>query len=70
MFMGYLLPVIALFEWHPIFHSKFVAEDVFAALPDCTVLMGVPTFYTRLLQQPGLNREHVSNVECSFVAQP
>ncbi|MEC8500099.1 MAG: AMP-binding protein, partial [Pseudomonadota bacterium] len=32
-----------------IFHSKFVAEDVFAALPDCTVLMGVPTFYTRLL---------------------
>lgn len=45
-----------------IFHSKFVAEDVFAALPDCTVLMGVPTFYTRLLQQPGLNREHVSNV--------
>ena len=45
-----------------IFHSKFVAEDVFAALPDCTVLMGVPTFYNRLLQQPGLNREHVSNV--------
>ena len=35
---------------------------MFAALPDCTVLMGVPTFYTRLLQQPGLNREHVSNV--------
>ena len=45
-----------------IFHSKFVAEDVLAALPDCTVLMGVPTFYTRLLQQPGLNREQVRNV--------
>ena len=27
-----------------IFHSKFVAEDVFAALPDCTVLMGVQPF--------------------------
>ena len=45
-----------------IFHSKFVAADVFTALPNCTVLMGVPTFYTRLLQQPGLNPEYVSNV--------
>ena len=45
-----------------IFHSKFVAEDVLAALPDCTVLMGVPTFYTRLLQQPGLTREQVRKV--------
>ena len=45
-----------------IFHAKFVAEDVLAALPDCTVLMGVPTFYTRLLQQPGLTREQVRNV--------
>ena len=45
-----------------IFHSKFVAADVFRALPDCTVLMGVPTFYSRLLQQPGLDQQHVSNV--------
>jgi malonyl-CoA/methylmalonyl-CoA synthetase len=45
-----------------IFHSKFVAEDVLAALPDCTVLMGVPTFYTRLLQQPELSREQTRNV--------
>ena len=45
-----------------IFHSNFVAENVLAALPDCTVLMGVPTFYTRLLQQPELTRERTRNV--------
>ncbi|MBA3527077.1 MAG: AMP-binding protein, partial [Sphingomonas sp.] len=28
-----------------------------AWMPEATVLMGVPTFYTRLLQQPGLTRE-------------
>lgn len=32
---------------------KFDAEDVAAALPDATVLMGVPTFYVRLLDLPG-----------------
>ncbi len=32
--------------------AKFSAEAVMAALPQCTVMMGVPTFYTRLLAQP------------------
>jgi malonyl-CoA/methylmalonyl-CoA synthetase len=35
---------------------KFDAAAVLAALPGATVLMGVPTHYTRLLQEPGLTR--------------
>lgn len=35
-----------------IWHSRFDAEEVLAALPNCTVMMGVPTFYTRLLSKP------------------
>jgi len=30
-------------------HSAFSDQAALAALPDCTVMMGVPTFYTRLL---------------------
>ncbi len=41
---------------------KFDAEQVFTALADSTVLMGVPTFYTRLLNHPGLTREYVENI--------
>ncbi|PPQ35721.1 malonyl-CoA/methylmalonyl-CoA synthetase [Rhodoblastus acidophilus] len=40
-----------------IFLPKFSAEKILEALPRATVLMGVPTFYTRLLEQPGLTRE-------------
>ncbi len=36
---------------------RFDADQVLAALPQATVMMGVPTFYTRLLQHPGLTRE-------------
>ncbi len=39
--------------WQP----KFDAAAVLADMPKATALMGVPTFYTRLLDQPGLNRE-------------
>src|ERR1700722_2940069 len=35
---------------------KFDAASVLAHLPAVTVYMGVPTQYTRLLQEPGLNR--------------
>ena len=35
---------------------RFEPAAVLAALPRATVLMGVPTFYTRLLQEPGLDR--------------
>ena len=45
-----------------IFLPKFEAEEVFKKLPECTVLMGVPTFYTRLLSQQGLTSAYVKNV--------
>ncbi len=34
--------------------DKFDAGEIIGLLPEATVLMGVPTFYTRLLQCPGL----------------
>ncbi len=39
-----------------IFHRKFDASAIVADLPRATVLMGVPTFYTRLLAEPGFNK--------------
>jgi malonyl-CoA/methylmalonyl-CoA synthetase len=42
--------------------SKFDADDVLERLPKSTVLMGVPTFYTRLLAHPGFNRDVTSNM--------
>jgi malonyl-CoA/methylmalonyl-CoA synthetase len=39
-----------------IFLPKFDAGEVLALMPRASVLMGVPTFYTRLLDQPGLTR--------------
>ena len=40
-----------------IFLPAFDAAQIVACLPRATTLMGVPTFYTRLLQQPGLTAE-------------
>jgi len=40
-----------------IFHRQFDAAAVLASLPDATVFMGVPTMYTRLLAQPGLDED-------------
>ena len=37
-----------------LWHSKFEPQRVLADLPRASVFMGVPTFYTRLLQQDGL----------------
>ena len=45
-----------------LFHRKFDAKAVLAALPGATAMMGVPTFYTRLLSEPGLTRDAVKNV--------
>jgi malonyl-CoA/methylmalonyl-CoA synthetase len=42
--------------------AKFDARDVVEQLPLATVMMGVPTFYTRLLQRPELNREATCGV--------
>jgi malonyl-CoA/methylmalonyl-CoA synthetase len=39
-----------------VFHSKFEPRQVIAALPRSTVFMGVPTYYTRLLAEAGLDR--------------
>ena len=36
---------------------KFDIAEIFRSLPAATVMMGVPTFYVRLLQDPRLNRE-------------
>ena len=36
------------------FMAKFNADDIIAAMPRATALMGVPTFYTRLLKDDGL----------------
>jgi malonyl-CoA/methylmalonyl-CoA synthetase len=38
-----------------LFLPKFEPDAVFAALPEATVMMGVPTFYTRLLKDPRLS---------------
>jgi len=42
--------------------SKFDAAMVLARLPEVTVYMGVPTHYTRLLREPGLNHDVTSRV--------
>jgi malonyl-CoA/methylmalonyl-CoA synthetase len=39
------------------FHSKFDPKLALAEFAASTVFMGVPTFYTRLLAEPGLDRE-------------
>jgi malonyl-CoA/methylmalonyl-CoA synthetase len=38
-----------------LFLPKFDADQVMTLMPRATTLMGVPTFYTRLLRHPGLN---------------
>lgn len=45
-----------------IFMPKFEPELVLAALPEATVLMGVPTFYVRLLQSAALDRERCAGM--------
>jgi malonyl-CoA/methylmalonyl-CoA synthetase len=39
-----------------IFLSKFDSAEVVRHLPQATVFMGVPTYYTRLLDEPGFDR--------------
>jgi malonyl-CoA/methylmalonyl-CoA synthetase len=40
-----------------LFRRKFDPSDVMACLPQSSTMMGVPTFYSRLLQRPDLNFE-------------
>jgi len=50
-----------------LFHAKFDPAAVIADFGRATVLMGVPTFYVRLLDQPGLTAEATAGVRL-FVA--
>ncbi len=67
-----LLHVLPLFHVHGLFAaintvlasgssmvlmSRFDGSEALQLLPEVSVFMGVPTHYTRLLQEPGLNRE-------------
>ncbi|MEL7936116.1 malonyl-CoA synthase [Pseudomonas delhiensis] len=45
-----------------LYTEKFDAAEVLRLLPQVNLLMGVPTFYTRLLDQPGLTREAVAHM--------
>ncbi len=45
-----------------IFLPKFDAEAVLAALPDATLMMGVPTFYTRLLARSDLTQARTAHM--------
>jgi malonyl-CoA/methylmalonyl-CoA synthetase len=45
-----------------IFLQKFDADEVMANLPASTVMMGVPTFYVRLLKAPGLDHGLTASV--------
>ncbi|MGU3495996.1 malonate--CoA ligase [Xanthobacteraceae bacterium A53D] len=45
-----------------IFCQKFDAAEVLRLMPKATTLMGVPTFYTRLIDQPGLTREAAAHM--------
>ncbi|GGD17446.1 malonate--CoA ligase [Aureimonas glaciei] len=45
-----------------IFLPKFDPEVVFAHLPEATTMMGVPTFYTRLLADPRLTPETTGHI--------
>jgi malonyl-CoA/methylmalonyl-CoA synthetase len=45
-----------------LFRPKFDPEDVIAQMPRATMLMGVPTFYTRLLNTPAFTREAAASM--------
>jgi malonyl-CoA/methylmalonyl-CoA synthetase len=45
-----------------IFQPRFDAGAVLAAMPRATCMMGIPTFYTRLLARPDLTREAVAGM--------
>ncbi len=44
------------------FLPKFDADEVLRLMPEATAMMGVPTFYVRLIQHPGLTREATANM--------
>jgi malonyl-CoA/methylmalonyl-CoA synthetase len=47
---------------HLYFMPRFDVDKIIEKMPSATVLMGVPTFYVRLLQHPGLNELSTSSM--------
>ena len=45
-----------------VFLNKFDARTVIGYMPRSTIFMGVPTYYTRLLEEPGFGRDVCSNI--------
>jgi malonyl-CoA/methylmalonyl-CoA synthetase len=45
-----------------VWHSRFSDKAAIAAMRDCTVMMGVPTYYTRLLANPEFGSECSSSM--------
>ncbi|MDP1700556.1 MAG: malonyl-CoA synthase [Aestuariivirga sp.] len=45
-----------------LFRRKFDVDEVISLLPQATSLMGVPTFYTRLLSHKGFTRDSVKHM--------
>jgi malonyl-CoA/methylmalonyl-CoA synthetase len=45
-----------------IFQRKFNVQAILSALPRATILMGVPTLYTRLLAESGFTRESCKSI--------
>ena len=45
-----------------IFLSRFDADEIMSLMPRASVLMGVPTFYVRLLQHPKLNTDNTRHM--------
>lgn len=45
-----------------VFHEKFDIEKIIEALPKVSVMMGVPTFYTRLLDNPDFAQKVCRNI--------
>ena len=45
-----------------IFLNRFDPDKVFEVMPRATAMMGVPTFYTRLLQDPRLTKEATAHM--------
>ena len=45
-----------------VWHRGFNDAAAIAALPNCTTMMGVPTFYTRLLANPNFGRDCCANM--------
>jgi len=56
--LGCVLLSGAAMRWLPAFNT----EKVVALLPDCTTMMGVPTYYTRLLGNKDFTRETAAHI--------